>query len=319
MLVSASVFETSDVTSAERLPLWSQALAHLCGSLQLDGYESRSIDGRIEAATIGPLKLCRIVASPHRVALPQDWAGPDRHASIKVLLQLRGSSILEQDSQRVTVDPGDCIAYDVSRPHSIVSPTLTEHLVVVIPKHLAAGYDLCLADVGSQRFSACTGIGHVTRELVEASLDEGCDLDSGSNQQIVDLLLGSLRLSLRHAKSRSLLTPRESLLRKARTYIDAHLRDPTLDIENIAAALGCSRRYLHMVFASEGTSVEKYLWSSRLEGCRRELMKGTHEITLTEVAFAWGFSSSSHFSRSFKQRFGMSPSAMLLKHRSMAS
>lgn len=300
----------------ESVAQWSQHLARLCGSLQLEGYESRSIDGRIEAMTVGSLKLCRIVASPHRVALPHEWMGPNRHASIKVLLQLRGCSILEQDSQRVTVGPGDCIAYDVSRPHSIVSPTLTEHLVVVIPKHLATGYDLSLADVSSQRFSARRGIGHVTRELVETALDEGLGRDSESGQQIADLVLSSLRLSLRHAHPRSLLTRRESLLRRAKTYIDDHLREPTLDIKVIAAALGCSRRYVHRVFASEGTSVEKYIWASRLERCRRELMKGTQELSLTELAFAWGFSSSSHFSRSFKQRFGLSPS-LYVKHRSV--
>jgi AraC-like DNA-binding protein len=48
-------------------------------------------------------------------------------------------------------------------------------------------------------------------------------------------------------------------------------------------------------------------------------MKGTRAISLTELAFAWGFSSSSHFSRSFKRRFGLSPSALLLGNEGMNS
>lgn len=316
--MGARVFETSEVTAAERLARWGQALSGLCGSLRLDAYKSPSIDGRIEALPIGPLKLYRIVASPHRLFLPEEWEQPKQRAAIKVLFQLRGSSILEQDSQRATVAPGDCIALDESRSCSIVSPMLTEQLMIVIPKHRAAGYDLCPADVNFQRFSARHGFGHVTRELVEALFDEGCDLDTVATEQAADLLLSSLRLSLRHAHSRSMLTPHDSLLRKAQAYIGQHLRDPTLNVERIAAAIGCSKRYLHRIFASEGTSVEKYLWCTRLEGCRRELMNGTHEIRLTELAFTWGFSSSSHFSRSFKRHFGVPPSALQRRPRSAA-
>lgn len=314
MVANASVFETFDVTRDERLVLWSERLARLCGSIRLEGYDNHSIDGRIETQTIGALKLCRIVASPHRVALPEDWAGRERHAVIKILLQLRGSSIFEQDAQRTTVTPGECIAYDVSRPHSISNPTQTEHLVVVIPKHLAAGYDLQLTNLASQRFSARSGIGHITRELVETSLEHGWGADPGCEHEIADLLLRSLRLSLMQSKSRSLLSARESLLRQAQTYIDQHLSDPTLEVEHVAAALGCSKRYLHMAFAAKGTSVEKYIWSSRLDQCRQEIVKGTRAMSLTELAFAWGFNSSSHFSRSFKQRFGFPPSALLRTH-----
>jgi AraC-like DNA-binding protein len=191
---------------------------------------------------------------------------------------------------------------------------LTEHLVVVIPRDLAANYDLHLTDLESQRFAAHRGIGHVTRELVETSLEGACDFDSDTGEQLSELLLRSLRLSLQSAKSRSLLTPRASLLRRAKTYIDAHLTDPGLDIEAIAVALGCSKRYLHLAFAEEGASVNEYLWSLRLERCRRDIVRGIGSASLTELAFAWGFSSSSHFSRSFKQRFGLSPSAMLIKH-----
>jgi AraC-like DNA-binding protein len=95
---------------------------------------------------------------------------------------------------------------------------------------------------------------------------------------------------------------------QVKTYIDIHLRDPDLAIGQIAAALNLSKRYLHMCFAAEGTSIADYLWQARLEQSRRELECGGR--TVTDIAFGCGFNSASHFSRLFKRRFGQPPSRL---------
>jgi AraC-like DNA-binding protein len=52
-----------------------------------------------------------------------------------------------------------------------------------------------------------------------------------------------------------------------------------------------------------------------LQNCRHELeMHGGK--TITDVAFSWGFSSSSHFSRVFRKYFGIVPSSILKAQRS---
>ena len=101
----------------------------------------------------------------------------------------------------------------------------------------------------------------------------------------------------------------DHLRQRVKAYIRLHLRDPDLAIDRIAAALSCSKRYLHMCFADEGLSITEFIWTERLEQCRRELAaEALPGRTLTEVAFSWGFNSSSHFSRLFKKRFGAPPS-----------
>jgi AraC-like DNA-binding protein len=96
---------------------------------------------------------------------------------------------------------------------------------------------------------------------------------------------------------------------RAQAYIREHLRDPDLSIDRISAALGCTKRYLHMLFSERGMTVSDYIWSARLQHCRQELE--THAgKTITDVAFSWGFSSSSHFSRVFRKCYGVVPSAI---------
>jgi AraC family transcriptional regulator, positive regulator of tynA and feaB len=100
---------------------------------------------------------------------------------------------------------------------------------------------------------------------------------------------------------------------RAQAFIREHLRDPDLCIDQISASLGCTKRYLHMLFSERGLTVSDYIWRARLQHCRQEL-EAHGGKTITDVAFSWGFSSSSHFSRAFRKCFGVSPSAIHKGH-----
>jgi len=101
----------------------------------------------------------------------------------------------------------------------------------------------------------------------------------------------------------------EAMYVRAQAFIREHLRDPDLCIDQISAALGCTKRYLHMLFSERGMTVSDYIWRARLQHCRQEL-EAHGAKTITDVAFSWGFSSSSHFSRVFRKYFGVVPSSI---------
>ena len=92
-------------------------------------------------------------------------------------------------------------------------------------------------------------------------------------------------------------TMRATLRERAKAYIGRHIRDADLSVEQIAAGLNCSKRYLHLVFNAGEETVSEYIWGQRLEGCRAELGNPAFRMTLTEMAYAWGFNSSVHSSR----------------------
>jgi AraC-like DNA-binding protein len=103
-------------------------------------------------------------------------------------------------------------------------------------------------------------------------------------------------------------TLRDVQLLRVRKYIDAHLDDPELSPSIIAAGNGISVRYLHSLFEPEGTTVLQYVIKERLVRCRRELLNpAMGRRTITDIAFSWGFQNSTHFSRRFKDEFGLSP------------
>jgi AraC-like DNA-binding protein len=102
--------------------------------------------------------------------------------------------------------------------------------------------------------------------------------------------------------------PSTNLKGRIETFIQANLADPALTPADIAAEAHISVRHLHRLFESQGRSVSDWIRERRLEACRAALSDPCMENkSITEIAFSWGFSDSSHFSRSFRKSFGTSP------------
>lgn len=91
-------------------------------------------------------------------------------------------------------------------------------------------------------------------------------------------------------------------------FIERHLRDADLNAKSVATGLGLSPRYTRMVFAAEGAGVADYIMRRRLEECASQLRNALWQSrSITDTAFAWGFSSTAHFTRAFKAQFAVTP------------
>ncbi|MYX96133.1 helix-turn-helix domain-containing protein [Streptomyces sp. SID486] len=101
----------------------------------------------------------------------------------------------------------------------------------------------------------------------------------------------------------------ERLMQRIRVYVDTRLWDRNLTPATVAEAQHISVRYLHKLFEGQGSTVGRWIQHRRLEEARRELARpGTGDIAVSAVARRWGFANATHFSRSFRTAYGMSPS-----------
>jgi AraC-like DNA-binding protein len=99
----------------------------------------------------------------------------------------------------------------------------------------------------------------------------------------------------------------KSRRKAALDYIDAHLGDPQLGPDEIAAAAHVSRASLYRLLAAEG-GIRAVLLTRRLDQALR-LMMADHkdERSLTDIAKCCGFGGTSQLSRAFRARFGVPP------------
>jgi transcriptional regulator GlxA family with amidase domain len=101
---------------------------------------------------------------------------------------------------------------------------------------------------------------------------------------------------------------RSMLLLRIKDFVERNLRDPGMNTAMVASGVRLSPRYINDIFKEDQTSLMRYVWSRRLENCRKDLLSQSRTgQRVSDIALRWGFNDFSHFSRAFKQSFGHAP------------
>ncbi|TYC64336.1 helix-turn-helix domain-containing protein [Rhodobacterales bacterium] len=93
----------------------------------------------------------------------------------------------------------------------------------------------------------------------------------------------------------------------AKKYIQKNLSRPDLSPMDVCRALNCSRRQLYYLFEHHG-GVAKFIREQRLAACHATLENQSDHRRISSIAYDYGFTSPSQFTRQFRTRYGYSPS-----------
>ena len=101
-------------------------------------------------------------------------------------------------------------------------------------------------------------------------------------------------------------TQDEKFINNLQEFINKHLSDPELSIEMLSGELGLSRAQLfRKVKAKLGVSPVDLIRQIRMQ--KAQQMFRRTDLSVSEVAYSVGFSSSSYFSKCYKDYFGVAP------------
>ncbi len=94
----------------------------------------------------------------------------------------------------------------------------------------------------------------------------------------------------------------------AKRAIIAGMETPGLSVARVAAQLGVSTRYLHMLFEGEGQTFGEFLAEHRLQLAYRRLKEpGQRHRRIIDIALDAGFADVRTFNRAFRRRFQQTP------------
>jgi AraC-like DNA-binding protein len=307
--MTPSSWTTDAVHPRDRIDAWRDRLACQTYRKTIAPEDTAGFYGAIAHVRLGELCLARARSVPQVMT-----AGAARGAPAYVVaLNLYGGAELEQNGAAHRLAPGDLVVLRADQPHRVAFRQEWEQLALIVPAERFEVAFPALAAVTPLRIAGSDPLAAIAARFLgdlagnAAGLPEDFAVDLGGHA------LGLVSAAARRSVDPSGLAPSmDQALRLQRTkqFIDRHLQRPGLDPSLIAVGAGLSERSLHRLFHPTGISVAGYVRDRRLERCAAALRDPYQRgRSVAEIAYAWGFTSASVFSRVFRGRYGCSPRA----------
>ena len=267
--------------------------------------------GQMRSRVLDRMSVVEVTATSHEVHRTPALIAQASERYFKLNLQLEGTGLLIQDNREALLRPGDLAIYDTNRPYTLAFEEEARMMVVMFPCDALSLPTDYVGQLAAVRMAGSTGLSGIVGQFIR-QLSENLEFLSGPSgsrlaTNALDLVSTMLHAEMDIAPDR--MKPQALLAVSIREYIEANLSDPLLSPASIAAAHFISTRHLHNVFHESGTTVASWIRSQRLEGARRELRDPLNAgQSVGAVAARWGFLDAAHFSRIFRDAFGVSPS-----------
>jgi len=274
--------------------------------------------GRPTSARLGQLVLWKRdyrCTSPDAV---EQILPPEGSDFLKLVLQLSGHIRVERRGRVALLRPGTWGLYGLSRACNVFELEPSEQLLMLIPRSALSMSNGDLNRLMQRQYATDCAAGAMACRFLTSLYDDVTQSPSIFGPELANVAIHLLQLALTEQKLGETNRSQKDVM-KARilAHVELKLGDPNLSVESIAAAMHCSSRYLHKVFAGE-ESLSRHIWKWRLARCREALEDpGLDHRSVTDIAFSWGFNNASHFSRTFRERFGVTPSEYRAQRRTI--
>lgn len=301
-------WRTTSYEAREQYDVWGQKLQDVYHSWSLTGSRRQGFSAELLHHSAGNIELVNCICDPCEAVRKRGNIAQSREM-LAVQLVHSGREHFTIDDKSMILEPGDVLIWNTTRAMSFEIVERLQKITVMMPlsrlkSWLPTSWQSLESRIpkGSRSASLLASfITSVSPDFFSGALQHGEALTEATIGMLVSAL------GIEHTTPEC-STLRDAHLLRVKKYIEAHLDEPDLSPSTIAAANGISVRYLHSLFGPEGITVLQYLIRERLARCRRELSNpGMAGRTITEIAFSWGFENSTHFSRRFKEEYGLSP------------
>jgi AraC-like DNA-binding protein len=267
--------------------------------------------GRVSSASLGAVALSNITVTDNVVVrrTPRLIKLADVDL-VGVGVQLHGSCVVAQDDREALLTPGDYAVWDTRRPYTISTRGLNQILAVMFPREMLRTPPQRLSGLTASRFDRQHGLAAAISPFLVQLGRHMQSLNQAGQLHLADAVSSMLASSFaeRLSEQEPIDAGSAALRLRVRAFIEQQLADPSLNLTIVAAAHHISVRYLQKLFEVDDDTVSGWIRVRRLEHCRRELADPQYaQVAVGSIAARWGLVNASHFSRLFKNVYGLSP------------
>ena len=306
---------TDEVTQsghgANRSARWREVIAQTYFPLQLEFRDPDRFRGRLKHRAFGEVALSRLTSDPVSYTRRGRDIRSAQDEDFLITIPRRSPVEFRQLGRDVRCEPGGFIIERGDAPYRFRYDQPNDLFVLKVSKaelctRVANPDSLC-----ARVFDATTGSAQLFSSMVALAQDSDAGLNPSALDALGRQLLIFLSLAVGDAgagDTDSISAVRAAHLARIDKFIRANIKSSDLSPEMIAHQCGISKRYLHDLFRTANKTVAQQVREYRLTAARDDLA-GTGQELLATIAYRYGFADQAQFSRLFKARFAVTPSA----------
>ncbi len=305
----AQIWSTERMPTGKALSYWKDVICENLLEMHIDSSSEKRFAGKIAKYSFGPLKANFISVSEQRVWRTRPLTRSAQDGVFHLIHVRKGVQFVQHYGRQLRVEPGSCVLVDCLSSFDFQFPDGVDALVLEMRRDWIRGWLPAPEEAAAQVIDGKGGwgatlvsaLGNLTLQSLAA-----VELPQAAIAEQIAVLLGLAVIPSSH----SLTTHKRTLLRRVSDILRGRCHEPELNPATVASALGLSRRYIHTLLATIGTTFNQELYKCRLQRAQRLLCDRRFDgLSVAEVAWNCGFSEPSHFTRRFREQFGVPPGA----------
>lgn len=304
-----ALVSTASVHPRDRFDYWHEAACKAMVPFECRPRDLTTFEGEITALPFAGAFLT--IASNNGLST---WRTSRQLAqsknSVFICAQISGSTRISQNGRDVVLKAGDLTLVDNAAASTFECSTGCKKFMLEIERRNCEARLGRIGQLTTRRIDGSSGAGALVSNFIQLLPVQLALLSDTAQKQISYQLTDLVALALAEGDGGS--TARSSgrliSLLRLKAVVDANLTNPNVTCEELAADAGISVRYANQLLEAEETSLQRLLFTRRLEKCQDALADPAQaHRQISDIAYSWGFGDVSHFGRLFKSTTGLTP------------
>lgn len=307
----SKAWSTSAVEPSSQFAYWRDAVSEAVLNVTPRRWSgNEQFSGEITCRVFEDTRFAAFASSSHEIVRTRSHINRSRGEHYLISVQRRGTGLMSQAERTCELRPGNIGVLDGMRPFTVTFPDEVDRIVAALPYRLLRPRAPWLDAQPLNCVPVTSPLVEVCRLYIELLARDDA-IAPQESWVLVDNLCNLLALLTAPDESK-----RAGLRNVARTvefdamtaYLRTNIANPGLSPAVLARHMRVSLRTVHNRFEESGTTFGRWIMENRLAAIHKALSDPRCDgMTVSQIAFNWGFNDISHFTKVFRQRYDLSP------------